>query len=101
MVATVRGRGEYLKVGCERLGDEGVPLHDLVEHLVGLDGRPHVPQQHLQTRPEGQQGVHEVTRLRVGPEMRKNQQYILTRKCRNFELLVKKMAKKKSEIDYM
>lgn len=58
----------YLKVGGESFWDEGVPLHDLVEHLVGLDRGPHVAQQHLKTRPERQQRVHEVTRLQVWPE---------------------------------
>ena len=49
-----------LEVRGDGLGQEVVPLHDLVEDLVLLDGRLQVPHEHLQTRPEGAEAVHEV-----------------------------------------
>lgn len=56
-----------LKVRCKSFGYKGVSLHHLEQHLVRLDGRPDVTEQHLQARPEGKQRVHEVTRLEVRP----------------------------------
>lgn len=54
-----------LEVDGEGLGNEFVTLHHLVQHFVGLDGGHDVAFEHLQARPEGQEGVHVVAGVRV------------------------------------
>lgn len=58
----------HLEIGSESLWNEGVSLHDLVKHLMRLNRRPDISQQHLEPGPERQQCVHEVTGLQMWPK---------------------------------
>ena len=55
-----------LEVGRERLRDEVVPLHDLIQDLVALDGRLDVAHEDLEPWPEGPQGIYEGLGMALG-----------------------------------
>lgn len=76
LVQEVRGLDEFwsqwmlppvdLEVKSEGLGDEGVHLHHLIQHLVCLNGWFQVSREYLKSWPEGQEGVHEIARFGMG-----------------------------------